>query len=160
MSENVANLDLLCKKISEKVKKGEQLYDMKDILSEYNGTDWEDYCSFCSDSYKRNHVYGDDVIDVYIICWNIEQASGVHDHPNNGCLLRVMRGILREDVYTKTNDHVKRIKTNQMGTDDISYKIGRSGLHNIINEGQQAASLHIYSPPKHALKFYPEVCDT
>jgi hypothetical protein len=148
-------LEIMCQKVSLAVKDGSPLSELKDILMVYEGEDWNDHCSFCTQSYKRNHVFGDEYIDVYMICWNDKQESGVHDHPENGCLLRIMKGELREDVYINEQNVIKRTKTNYLYKNDISYKIGKGGLHNVINEGGKAISLHIYSPPNHKLKFYP-----
>lgn len=148
-------LENICKKISLGVKDGSSLSDLKDVLLSYGGNDWCDHCSFCTESYKRNHIYGDEYIDVYVICWNDKQESGIHDHPDNGCLLRIMEGNLREDIYTNIQGVVKKTKTNYLHKNEISYKIGETGLHNIINEDNKAISLHVYSPPNHKLKFYP-----
>ena len=132
-----------------------KLIDLKNILENYTGQDWKDYVSFCCQKYKRNLVFINQSIEILIICWEDGQKSGTHDHAENGCLLRMMEGSLREDVYMRNGDTFNFINSNFMQKDDISYKQGTLCLHNIINEsGYQSVSLHIYSPPNYKATFY------
>jgi len=90
-----------------------------------------------------------------IICWNSNQSSKIHDHPDNGCLLKVLQGSLTEYNY-KFNDNDLQIKNcNKLNVNDIGYQEGSTGLHKICNENNnKVISLHIYSPPNYKCKIY------
>ena len=132
-----------------------KLIDLKNILENYTGQDWKEYVSFCCQKYKRNLVFINQIVEILIICWEDGQKSGIHDHTENGCLLRMMEGRLQEDIYMKNSDTISLVQSNSLEKDNISYKQGNVCLHNIINEsGNQSVSLHIYSPPNYKTTFY------
>jgi len=89
--------------------------------------------------------------EIFIITWCPFQESPIHDHSENGCLLRVLEGELMEDLY---DNNVKfQIKT-KFKKDDISYLDNEIGFHRIINLGRRSVSLHIYSPCHHRASIY------
>jgi len=151
------NLKDLFLHISNKIKEGGNLVELIDSIKLYNGDDWIPYCKFCQHGYARNLVIRDDYIEMLIICWDKKQTSGIHDHPKNGCLLRVMKGQLKEKCYEVINKTLVCISESQIKKDDISYQIGKKGLHNISNmddNSERAVSLHIYAPPDYKSRFY------
>lgn len=140
-------------KIDEEITKGNKLKDLENIVKEYCGNDWKEYCKFCNKKYKRNRVKINENIEMLILCWSKGQCSGIHDHPNNGCILKILKGNIKEEVYD--SETMKCIKVNESYENDISYQEGKNGLHNIINNGDSCVvSLHIYSPPNYMPKFY------
>lgn len=148
-------LDKLIERVTDELGKGTKLKDLELILASYTGDDWKEYCKFCNQNYKRNIVSRTGLLDVMVICWNNKQESGIHDHPEGGCLLRVMQGTLTEEVYLLEDEQPKKTKVNHVKVDDISYKIGASGLHNIINpEDSKSVTLHLYSPGSYTPNFY------
>lgn len=154
--ETINCIEDLAKSVIDELKNGKQLENLHYMLAKYHGQDWKDYVNFNKDTYVRNLVYQDDNIDILILCWNSYQQSGIHDHPENGCLLRIMQGKLTEEVYEKDVDNKFILKEeNKLLTDEISYQVGKDGLHNIINEDEeQVVSIHIYSPPNYRPQFY------
>lgn len=145
------NINNLGKYISEYIKNGYELENLENIINSYEGSDWREYCNFCKKKYKRNLVYTDDNIDVYIICWDRYQESKIHNHPDNGCLVRVMEGELIEYDYNENN---KFIKKNIINKNSISFKKGNYDRHNIINGEDKSITLHIYSPPNFVTKYF------
>lgn len=153
--ETINCIDDLAKSVTTKLSLGQKLEELDYILEKYNGNDWTKYVNFNGDTYTRNLVYQDDNIDILILCWDSYQQSGIHDHPENGCLLRIMQGRLTEEVYQKDENNMILKETNKLLTDQISYQIGENGLHKIINEyKEQVVSIHIYSPPNYRPIFY------
>jgi len=139
--------------ISTRIQNGEKLKNLGYIINEYNGTDWKKYCKFCNFEYKRNHVFQNNIIDIYVICWSENQNSGIHDHPDNGCLVKVMKGNLIEREYHKENlENV--LNEIHAFEGDISYQEGSNKLHSIVNNNIKTVTLHIYSPPKFKSTFY------
>ena len=144
------SLEKLFLTISEKVKNNKKLKELDDLLRSYNGKDWKDYVKFSDLKYTRNNVFSNENIEMIVICWNKNQKSGIHDHPNNGCLMKVLQGEITEECY---NNKLKLIKTNNNKVNDIGYQEGKNGIHNIINSNNQSISLHIYSPPNYKSNF-------
>jgi cysteine dioxygenase len=123
------------------------------IIKEYSGQDWKKYVSFSDDKYKRNLVKRNDKIEMLIICWNKNQCSPIHDHPTNGCILKVLDGKIEEHEYIK-KDKLQLNNINICEKDSIGYQEGSFGLHKIVNGNICSVSLHIYAPPNYKLTLY------
>lgn len=142
------------KRISNCLDNGMILRDdeVKQILEDYNGTDWLDHSNHMIDDheYKRNLIYSDNNIDVFIITWGDYATTKVHDHPPSGCLLKILENRLTENIFQHNNDNgvLTLCKFNKMKVGDISYSEGCSYVHKINNNTADiSVSLHIYSPP-------------
>ncbi len=131
-----------------------KLYDLKNYVKQYSGDDWKKYVSFTDDTYKKNLVKKNDELEMIVICWNNNQVSGIHDHPSNGCILKVLQGELEEHNYCNINNKLELLNVNLCKENSISYQEGKNGLHSIKNHDNKTISLHIYSPPNYKLSFY------
>lgn len=147
-------LNILGDTITSKLREGDKLFNLKYLVEQYNGTDWMNWLSFCDEKYTRNKVYTNDDIDILVICWNNNQQSGIHDHPENGCLLRMLQGSIKEDVYVNEENKYTYTKTNYLEYGKVSYKEGKRCIHNIVNGNQKSVSLHIYSPSNYKTVYY------
>lgn len=156
----ILNLKTLYNEINTKIKT-EPISTFKlkcctDLLNMYSGNDWKEYVKFCSEKYIRVILseLSSDVFEIVLICWNKNQESPIHDHPNNGCLLKVLQGSLLENIYTNYNTEYVYVTSRINNVGDVSYMEKNDILHRIINnnnnemEYYQSVSLHIYSPPK------------
>lgn len=136
------------------------LHPHKSLLSDYSGVDWKFHQSFCQEHYTRNLVYKDENLEMRIICWEAGQKCRVHDHPVQGCLVKVLQGTLQEECFVRGEDDSRDgplvcTKINELGLGGISYQIGAAGLHRISNNGtERAVTLHIYSPPGYLPEFF------
>lgn len=131
-----------------------KLFDFKNHVEQYSGDDWKKYVSFSDDTYKKNLVKKNDELEILVICWNNNQVSGIHDHPSNGCILKVLQGELEEHNYCNINNKLELLNVNLCKENSIGYQEGKSGLHCIKNMSNKTISLHIYSPPNYKLSFY------
>jgi cysteine dioxygenase len=137
------------------MSQGEQLKNLTDEINKYNGSDWKKYCKFCSKTYKKNLVCRNDLFEIVIICWDHKQKSQIHDHPNKGCSLKLLKGKLKESLFSKIENKLILTDSNIIGKGDQSYLEGKTGLHSIENISEtQTISLHIYSPPNYKSKMY------
>jgi len=150
----IADLDTLYDKIDESVKKGNCLLNSKNVVERYNGDDWMKYVTFNTNNYTRNIVKRGDAIEMLIICWLKKQQSKIHDHPENGCLMRLLDGEFEEHIYNIDGRSLRKIYT--VKQNDIRYQEGNAGIHKIINKDNNSISLHIYSPPNYSAKIYDE----
>jgi len=124
---------------------------LHDILANYKDDDWKKFINVNQTNYNRVKIFENEKLDIYIITWNINQKANIHDHSDNGCWLKVLKGQLIEKIY---DNNLKLIKTNFLTENEISFMKNDIGYHNIINqENDIAVSLHIYSPPNYETKF-------
>lgn len=144
----------LIHEIVSNIKANNKLKDMECLLENYNENDWKQYIKFIDPKYTRNVVYRDDLIEVILICWNSEAKSEIHDHPDKGCLFKILQGNLTEVVYDKDNNDFVIKEAKNLSSNKISYQEGKNGLHQIINGNEKTISLHIYSPPNYKPCFY------
>jgi len=149
----MSTLTELFNNILDKMKTDVKLDQCIPLVNDYTGTDWKKYVSFSDNKYKKNLVKKDDNLEMLIICWNNNQISGIHDHPSNGCILKVLDGELEEHEYSN-NNKMHLVNKNICKKNSIGYQEGKNGLHNIINKDTKTVSLHIYSPPNYKLTFY------
>lgn len=132
------------------------LRDSGDIMKQYNGNDWKRYVTYSDIRYLKKIIMQNENIELVIICWKKGQTSGVHDHPDKGCLMKVLEGNIQEDVYDNniSSSIIGRISSNILEVNDIGYQESNTKLHNIISPYCDSVSLHIYSPAKHKTKYY------
>lgn len=150
----MASLKELGDTITNELKNGEHLRDLIHILEAYTGIDWQQYVKFDNEKYVRNNVYSNEYIDILIICWGNNQSSRVHDHPEKGCLMKILDGTLQEDLYVKRETSYLFIKSNTLEKDSIAYKESTNCVHDIIAINNRAVSLHIYSPSGYKPNYY------
>lgn len=152
MNEYLINIRMnelshLIKRIHVGLHKHIPLKNQTGILQSYNNDDWMKYVerSIKTDGYDKIQIINGNTIDVYIIKWNAGSKSEIHDHPEYGCLAKILKGQLNEYIYeTKENDAVLLSK-NIRNENDIMYMEGSKVVHKIENCGDEiAVSLHIY----------------
>jgi hypothetical protein len=100
--------------------------------------------------YNKYIIYSSDMFDIILIKWDKKCESKIHDHPNKGCLLKILSGKLCEEVY---DNKLNIIKSNILEKFDISYRIGNEILHKII-AFEDSYSLHIYIPGRYKPIYY------
>jgi len=123
--------------------------DIKDLWSEipriegYNGSDWALF-KVVRDDYYRYLLYGSTKFDIVIITWPPLSYTPFHDHPRNGCIVRVMEGELAEETpFGVTN----------LPVGSITFRRGNE-IHRMCNKGRVVAvSLHVYSPGGYTPKY-------
>jgi len=132
-----------------------KLKDLTFIVDNYIGNDWIKYEKFCNFGYKRNLVFRNNRFEILILCWNPTQKSQIHDHPQNGCLVKVLKGQIKEETFAKINNNFESTGINYLGKNDISYQEGECGLHSIENFTDNCTTtLHIYAPSNYQPNFY------
>ncbi|KAL2062524.1 hypothetical protein VTL71DRAFT_6790 [Oculimacula yallundae] len=105
------------------------------------------------------------VFNLLLLVWTPGMRSPVHDHAGSHCLMKVLKGRLREvrwEMPEGKGIEGKEIRDGREGLKEIgrtdfkegkvAYISDRLGLHEIINpDGEEyAVSLHLYTPPNAA----------
>ena len=140
------SLNNLISQLCYNIALGQKLDVIMPLVKGYNGDDWKQYVNFSTKKYTRNLVYQNDLFDIYIICWNNKQESPIHDHADNGCVMKILQGRLIQELF----DHnIKSTIKMPIFINQVTYIDNDIGYHKIINTDIQTVSLHIYSPPSH-----------
>ena len=142
--------------------------DLIDLMSNYlsKETEWQQYAfADSSRNYTRNLVdEGNGKSNLLIVVWNPGKGSPIHDHADAHCVMKILKGSLKETLYkmpmntppqrsgTATPPEVTKETIYQ--TDEVTYISDQIGLHKIANasDTEMAVSLHLYTPP-HAANF-------
>ncbi len=107
--------------------------------------------------YTRNLIATDEEnYTLLLLCWNAGMESKIHNHPCDGCFVRVMKGTVKETRYALpdenkgSEDQVLKITSECIATEgDLTYMDDYIGFHKIGNPSSDigAISLHLYTPP-------------
>ncbi|KAL9185196.1 hypothetical protein ACHAXT_002973 [Thalassiosira profunda] len=115
--------------------------------------EWKKYALFDSQkNYTRNLIATDnETFTLLLLCWNAGKESPIHDHPCDGCWLRVCEGKVRETRYKMNGVTDKMDVTyDEVYEDDAPAFIKDSmGYHKVGNPSKTvpAVTLHLYCPP-------------
>ena len=122
------------------------------LADNYVGDDWKKYMVKNVNTYNRQLVIKNENIEILILTWLPGQESPIHGHPDNGCILKVLKGELNEEIYDNLQQNIDNVQspinTNIHKNNSVSYMHNDKGYHKIKNNSAEiACSLHIYSPP-------------
>jgi cysteine dioxygenase len=140
---------------------------VKAVLAAYksNPKDWKTYAKFDKHRYTRNLVdTGNGKYNLIALCWGEGQGSGIHDHSDAHCFVKVLDGQLKETMFawpaaddkgeTTKIDYgdgsgLTEIGVNFYEKNGVTYINDSMGLHRVENpsHSEPAVSLHLYSPP-------------
>ena len=129
---------------------------------------WHQYAfADSSRNYTRNLVdEGNGKSNLLLIVWNPGCGSPIHDHADAHCVMKILKGCLKETLYALPSSATEKVSSKGASTppqlvkettyrgNDVTYISDKIGLHKISNpsNGEVAVSLHLYTPP-HAAKF-------
>ena len=103
-----------------------------------------------SKKYTRNLIATDDRFSLMLLVWNPHKESPIHDHPCQGCWMRVISGSVVEHRYARDAEAHRLVPTSvtTASTGDTLYIDDSFGLHKVANPTDGLAmTLHLYSPP-------------
>ena len=130
--------------------------DIVNIVEQYNGLDWKKYIDNKKSNGKNYNKKKIDIVDniffdMYIVSWNNNKKSKIHNHANNGCIMKVLNGNLMEHIY---DIKLNLINSRIINKNDVSFINDNIGYHSIRNIEDVSHTLHIYSPPNHITKYF------
>lgn len=96
--------------------------------------------------YSRKHPFG-----IAILTWMPYQQTGIHNHPEYGCIMLPLQGILVEERFSLSNESLPQRYTlqtkNNIPPGQSTFINDKMGYHRVINPHNTiAVSLHVYSP--------------
>ncbi|KKY28229.1 putative cysteine dioxygenase [Diplodia seriata] len=93
-----------------------------------------------------------------ILVWNPGKGSPIHDHANAHCVMKVLKGTLKETLFAWPDPDLAKEgkpappqvqKETLYHENGVTYMSDQLGLHRISNPDPEnvAVSLHLYTPP-------------
>jgi cysteine dioxygenase len=113
-----------------------------------------------SKNYTRNLVATDnETYTLLLLCWNPGKQSPIHDHPCDGCWVRVCEGEVKETRYElNKDDNSLDVTSTETYKDNkaVSYINDYMGYHKVENPSNNtpAVTLHLYCPPFEKCKIW------
>jgi cysteine dioxygenase len=122
------------------------------------------YLFFSKGNYTRNLIFKNDVFECMTICWEIGQASRVHNHRDQNCWMSAPIGRLRVQNF-RVNErdaalgtcHILPTDTYDMDAAHPAYVNPLEPVHQVLNLAefnQRAISIHVYSKPFETCEVY------
>lgn len=145
---------------------GQCIAAMMPLVEKYVGIDWHPYRIFNNRDYGSeaplkargaseynriplNHLKNNQ-IEFVIVTWKKGQMAPMHNHPEHGCIVKILQGHFTEFVY----DLKRELKdVHHCGVDSVTYMDDTIGLHEVVAT-EDTVSLHIYSPPNYTPVFF------
>jgi hypothetical protein len=90
-------------------------------------------------------LHRDPQVDIWLICWDAEQETGLHDHDRSSGAVSVVDGTLLED-YFAARDGSLALETTAHGAGSV-FSFDATHIHDVRHDGgPPATSIHAYSP--------------
>ena len=74
-------------KINKSLKGACKYLDKLDL----NKVNLSKYKNFGDKTYQRNLVLKNTEVSIMILCWKPGQKSPIHNHPNQGCIMKIIK---------------------------------------------------------------------
>lgn len=94
-------------------------------------------------NYRRIPLYKSNLLEMHLIHWKKGSSTPIHEHPSNGCIMKIIKGTLIEIQH----NHHKAVGCT-LYNQNVKFIPSSPIKHTIYNKSNiDAYSIHIYSPP-------------
>ena len=123
--------------------------------------DWRRFAFFDRDAYTRNLVARNDQFEMLVLCWNVGQASPIHNHDRQNCWMAVLEGEIEETQYRVAEGNaLPRLvpsAARNFTSGRVAFINDDIALHRVRPlPGTAGVSLHLYSKPIDVCTVYDE----
>jgi Cysteine dioxygenase type I len=106
---------------------------------------WREHVRHERDERVYLQLHRDPHVDIWLICWDAEQETGLHDHDLSAGAVRVVEGTLLEDYFAAEGSGLS-LATVGHGAGSV-FSFDATYIHDVRHDGgPPATSLHVYSP--------------
>jgi cysteine dioxygenase len=115
------------------------------------------YLTWDRQHYTRNLIDRTPLYELIAICWEVGQASSVHNHRDQNCWMAVPIGRLQVENFHLVSQQLEQGRCQLEGCGRVEMNPSQpcavdpeDPVHRVINPGefgQRAVSLHVYSRP-------------
>jgi cysteine dioxygenase len=124
----------------------------------------DNYLFFSKGNYTRNLIFKNELFECMTICWEVGQASRIHNHRGQNCWMAAPIGRLRvQNFRVDERDpshgtcHIVPTDIYDMDAAHPAYVNPLEPVHQVLNLSefkQRAASIHVYSKPFDSCEIY------
>lgn len=124
----------------------------------------QQYLYYARSHYTRNLIFKSDLFEIIAICWEVGQASGIHNHRGQNCWMAVPIGKLRVQNFRVDNRDPLNGTCQLVPSDAYDMDPEHPGtvqpeqpVHQVLNLAQfnqRATSIHVYSYPYDSCEIY------
>jgi Cysteine dioxygenase type I len=115
---------------------------------------WRPHVHHEQDRRIYRQLYREPDLDVWLICWDARQETGLHDHDRSAGAVRVVTGTLLEDFFAAGGDGSIGLRTVSHPA-DASFSFDASYIHDVRHDGgEPAVSIHAYAPALWRMGYY------
>jgi cysteine dioxygenase len=122
-----------------------------------DATSLEPYLTWDRQHYTRNLIDKTDLYELVAICWEVGQASSVHNHRDQNCWMAAPIGKLVVENFRLGFQDLESGKCRLEASDKVELTVEtpcavdpKEPVHRVLNPreaNQRAVSLHVYSRP-------------
>jgi cysteine dioxygenase len=115
------------------------------------------YLTWDRQHYTRNLIDRTTLYELMAICWEVGQASSVHNHRDQNCWMAVPIGRLQVENFHLVHQDLQTGRSSLEPTNTVEMNIAEpcavdpaDPVHRVVNPrefNQRAVSLHVYSRP-------------
>src|SRR5712675_1393695 len=115
------------------------------------------YLTWDRQHYTRNLIDKTPLYELLAICWEVGQASSVHNHRDQNCWMAVPIGRLQVENFHVVRQDINAGKCTIHSTEIVEMNVSQpcavdplAPVHRVLNPrefNQRAVSLHVYSRP-------------
>ena len=137
------NMEELANQIERKTQFNFHLKLVIDELKNFQGEEWRQCSCDHETNYERYLMVSRDKFDIFVLTWKPGVATKIHNHPQTGCIYKLVSGNLVEELFDTTT--LNQTKSTPLSIGDTGYIDDTIGYHSIKNPGlTPAVSIHIY----------------
>jgi len=122
------------------------------------------YLYFSPATYTRNLIFKSEQFELMAICWEVGQASRIHNHRDQHCWMAVPIGKLKNQNYRVLDHNAEKMTCRLEATSSFLITPAaplevdqEEPVHQVLNLAdwkERAVSLHIYSRPFNTCEVY------
>lgn len=124
----------------------------------------EPYLFFSKGNYTRNLIFKNDLFECMTICWDVGQASRIHNHRGQNCWMATPVGRLRVQNFRVEGRDAAKGTCRLVPTDALDMDPDHPAavnplepVHQVLNLlefNRRAVSVHVYSKPFDSCEVY------
>ena len=122
------------------------------------------YLFFSPASYTRNLIFKSELFELIAICWEVGQASRIHNHRDQQCWMAVPIGKLKNQNYRVLDRNPERATCRLEASSsflitpasplEVDQEEPVHQVLNLVEWKERAVSLHVYSRPFNTCEVY------
>jgi hypothetical protein len=124
-----------------------EIVELEQLVEDLAARDdlWRSHVRHAREQRFYTQLHRDPHLDIWLICWDAHQETGLHDHDRSAGAVRVVEGTLLEDYFTAREDSI--VLETIAHSAGACFSFDATYIHDLRHDGgTPATSIHAYSP--------------